>query len=111
MDNEKKTQIRKDFRDEVNMQPKEIEDWLETESSKSVGQENSDASDTIGRDSAKRIIEIKRKNVDQLDDSDHEHMKKVVGYIRRHSAQKPEGDIKDSNWRYSLMNWGYDPCK
>ena len=38
-------------------------------------------------------------------------MNKVVGYINRHLAQKPKGDIEDSNWRYSLMNWGHDPLK
>jgi len=38
-------------------------------------------------------------------------MDKVIGYVHRHTAQKPSGDIEDSNWRYSLMNWGHDPCE
>jgi hypothetical protein len=38
-------------------------------------------------------------------------MKKVVGYIRRHTAQRPTRNIETSNWRYSLMNWGHDPLK
>jgi hypothetical protein len=37
-------------------------------------------------------------------------MRKVVGFIRRHSAQRPE-NIYTSRWRYSLMNWGHDPTK
>jgi hypothetical protein len=29
----------------------------------------------------------------------------------RHKAQKPKGDVENSNWRYSLLNWGHDPIK
>ena len=36
------------------------------------------------------------------------NMRKVVGFIRRHSAQRP-ANIYTSRWRYSLMNWGHDP--
>ena len=38
-------------------------------------------------------------------------MDKVVGYIHRHLAQRPDGDVEDTDWRYSLMNWGHDPLK
>jgi hypothetical protein len=38
-------------------------------------------------------------------------MRKVVGYAHRHLAQRPDGDVSDSAWRYSLMNWGHDPTK
>jgi hypothetical protein len=37
--------------------------------------------------------------------------RKVVGYALRYLAQRPSGDIDESAWRYSLMNWGHDPCK
>ena len=23
----------------------------------------------------------------------------------------PQGDLENSKWRYSLMNWGHDPLK
>ena len=36
---------------------------------------------------------------------------KVVAYARRHLAQRPSGEVSESAWRYSLMNWGHDPCK
>ncbi len=55
-----------------------------------------------------RILEKKRAD---LTDDDYAHMRKVVGYVKRHSAQKPKGDITDTDWRYSLMNWGNDPKK
>ena len=98
-----------EFYDCVNMQPKELEEWLETEESKSVGDD--DSGESTGHKSGRRIVEIKRTNKDDLTDSQWDHMEKVVGYVHRHTAQKPDGDIEDSNWRYSLMNWGHDPMK
>ncbi len=38
-------------------------------------------------------------------------MRKVIGYVHRHLKQRPEGDIEDSRWRKSLMNWGHDPLR
>ena len=29
----------------------------------------------------------------------------------RHLAQRPSGNVTDTPWRYSLMNWGHDPKK
>ena len=48
---------------------------------------------------------------DDYDDDDLKHMAKVVGYVHRHLAQKPDGDVSETPWRYSLMNWGHDPEK
>jgi hypothetical protein len=36
-------------------------------------------------------------------------MRTVVGYVHRHLAQRPDGDVTDTRWRRSLMNWGHDP--
>ena len=107
MDADKKDEVYSDFYDCVNMQPKELEEWLETDESKSVG--DSDGSESTGHKSGRRIVEIKNTKKADLTDSQYEHMQKVVGYIHRHLAQKPSGDIEDSDWRYSLMNWGHDP--
>lgn len=109
MDDDKKDEVYSDFYDCVNMQPKELEDWLETEESKSVG--DSDGGESTGHKSGRRIVEIKNTKKAELTDSQYEHMQKVVGYVHRHNAQKPSGDIEDSDWRYSLMNWGHDPLK
>ncbi len=107
MDADKKDEVYSDFYDCVNMQPKELEEWLDTDESKSVG--DSDGSESTGHKSGRRIVEIKNTKNADLTDSQYEHMQKVVGYIHRHLAQKPSGDIEDSDWRYSLMNWGHDP--
>jgi len=102
------TQVRKDFDEAVNMSPSALEKWLDTDESKSVGQKDGGGEST-GHASGRRIIEIKRKHQDELTESDYSHMAKVAGYVKRHLAQRPDGDISETPWRYSLMNWGHDP--
>ncbi len=94
----------------VNMTATELEKWLDTDESKAVGQK-SGASESTGHESGRRIAKILRTRKSDLSDDDHAHMRKVVGYAKRHLAQRPDGDITDSKWRYSLMNWGHDPTK
>lgn len=105
-----KSEIYDEFYEAVNMSPSELDDWLDTDRSKKVGQDSGNG-ESIGHKSGKKIISIKKKKKDELTDSDYDHMKKVVGYVHRHKAQGPEKDISTSNWRYSLKNWGHDPCK
>lgn len=110
MNQEQKDALR-DFKEAVNMTAKEIEKWLDTEESKKVGFKENDGGESVGHQSGKRIIEILGKKQADYTDEDFAHMKKVVGYVHRHQAQKPDGDISNTNWRYSLMNWGHDPQK
>jgi len=56
-------------------------------------------------------VELLRKKKGELTDDDRAHMSKVVGYVHRHLAQRPDGDVEHTRWRYSLMNWGHDPLK
>ncbi len=103
-------EIWSEWRDLVNMAPKELEDWLDTEESKEVG--DNDGGESTGHKSGRRIVEILRTNKDDLSDDQWQHMSKVVAYIKRHRAQGgPDEDAEHSDWRYSLMNWGHDPCK
>ena len=99
-----------EFHEGVNMTPKELEEWLETDESQSVGQKDG-GGESVGHESGRRIVEILRTKKGDLSDDDVDHMRKVNGYIKRHGAQGPEGDAKESKWRYSLMNWGHDPLK
>ena len=110
MDQDKKQEVYEDFYDHVNMTPSELEDWLETDKSKSVGQDSGDG-ESIGHKSGRKIIDIKRTKKDNLTDSQYEHMQKVNGYVARHLAQRPEGDVSETDWCYSLKNWGHDPVK
>jgi hypothetical protein len=99
-------QVIEEFGEAVNMSRKELEEWLETDESKSVGQGSGESK---GHESGRRIVEILGKNKSDYTDDDIDHMGRVVGYVHRHQAQKPQSDVEDSNWRYSLMNWGHDP--
>ncbi|WDF33872.1 DUF3140 domain-containing protein [Arthrobacter agilis] len=100
------------WKEAVNMSASQLTSWLDTEESRSVGQKESDAGESVGHRSGKRIIEILGTKRDDLTADDVSHMHKVVGYVHRHLAQEPsKEDIESSRWRYSLMNWGHDPLK
>jgi predicted ATP-dependent protease len=102
----------KAFVEVVNMSPAELEKWLETDDSQAVGWTHEGEGEAVGHQSGRRIVEIKRKKKTALTDADYAHMRKVVGYVHRHMAQGgPAEDKAHSKWRYSLMNWGYDPLK
>ena len=92
------------------MPPAEWQEWLETEQSRKVGWKADGREESIGHASGRRIVAIKRKSQGDLTDEDYAHMRKVVGYVARHRAQRPE-NVVTSRWRYSLMNWGHDPLK
>ena len=103
-----KDDIWDEWKELVNMAPAELEKWLDTDESKSVG--DNDGGESTGHKSGRRIVEIRRTNKDDLTDSQWDHMAKVVGYIKRHCSQGgPDKDVENSAWRYSLMNWGHDP--
>jgi len=98
----------------VNLAPAELAEWLDTEQSWSVGDTNTrggSGEESTGHKSGRQILAIKRKKKATLSDDDYRHMRKVIGYVHRHLAQRPFKDIIYSKWRYSLMNWGHDPLK
>ncbi|MET9935220.1 MULTISPECIES: DUF3140 domain-containing protein [unclassified Streptomyces] len=97
------------FDEAVNMTAAQMEKWLDTEESKSAGQ--GDGGESVGHASGRRIVELLRTRKADLDDDDLAHMRKVTGYVHRHVEQRPKGDVTDTRWRHSLMNWGHDPEK
>ncbi|MCI0383082.1 DUF3140 domain-containing protein [Streptomyces sp. CNQ085] len=94
----------------VNLTPKQLQDWLGREESRAAGQHR-DGGESTGHASGRRIVELLRTSKSDLSDDDVAHMRKVSGYIKRHLAQRPSGDVTDTTWRHSLMNWGHDPLK
>lgn len=99
-----------EFRNTINMTAAELEKWLKTDQSRQVGQKSGDKEST-GHSSGRRIVSILRGKKSDLTDDDYAHMRKVIGYAKRHLKQRPSGDVSESRWRYSLMNWGHDPTK
>ena len=113
-DSDEADEIRKEFDDKVNMTKSEIEQWLDTDESKSVGQSGGAGGETVGRDSAKRIVKILDKKKGDLTGEDLAHMKKTNSYIARHLKQKPDhskDELREMDWTYSLKNWGHDPLR
>ena len=106
-----KAEICKTFFKLVNLPPRELEDWLKTDESKRVGYKDHEGDESVGHESGRHIIRIQHKTREEYSEADYAHMRKVIGYIHRHLAQEPKRNLEESNWRYSLMNWGHDPCK
>ncbi|PHK96309.1 DNA-binding protein [Pseudoroseomonas rhizosphaerae] len=100
----------------VNMTPAALRKWLATNESQSVGMTSEGEKVTakgqgeaVGHQMGGRILEIKARKQAELTDNDLADMRKVIGYVHRPGKQRPGGDVTDTRWRHSLMNWGHDP--
>jgi hypothetical protein len=113
MDDEQRKDVRRRFADAVNMEPADLRSWLRTDASKSVGwpKDRAPGVESVGHASGRRILKLLRTSAGALTEDDYAHMRKVAGYVARHLKQRPRGDVSDTRWRYSLMNWGHDPLK
>jgi len=108
----------REFRTVVTMTPAALEKWLQSDESRSVGMtaegERVTAAgqgQSVGHHMGERILQLKRQAQATLTDDDYADMRKVIGYVHRHMAQRPAGNVGDTRWRKSLMNWGHDPLK
>ena len=101
----------KEFQEAVNMTASELEHWLETDQSKEVGQKQDGEGESTGHQSGRHIVELLQAKKEDYSTGDYAQMRRVVSYVHRHLAEKPSGDISETRWRYSLMNWGHDPLK
>jgi hypothetical protein len=104
-------QVVKEFKKVVNMTSRQLEKWLASDESKEVGWTSEGQTESGGHQSGRRIIKLLGKKKADYTKRDYQHMQKVVGYVHRHMAQRPKGNIREAPWRYSLMNWGHDPAK
>ena len=108
----------REFRRVVNMTPASLRKWLDSDESKSVGMTSdgekvsgTGQDEAVGHRMGRTILELLDRKAADLDDDDHAAMRKVVGYVHRHAKQRPDGDVTDTRWRKSLMNWGHDPLR
>ena len=111
MTNEELQRISLQFQEVVNLSDLELEAWLRTDESRAVGFKPSGSGESVGHASGRRIVRLLRLRDEELDEDDYRHMRTVVGYVHRHLAQRPRGDVGDTRWRHSLMNWGHDPLR
>jgi hypothetical protein len=103
--------IIEDFHQVVNMSPQQLSRWLETADSQAVGQQQDNGAESTGHKSGPHIVELLKRDESQYSEDEIAHMRKVVSYVRRHSAQRPQADREDTRWRFSLINWGHDPSR
>ena len=101
-----RAKVRRNFAQCVNMTADDLEVWLQTPESSKVGWKPG-GGESVGHASGRRIAALLRSE-SPPNDEELLFMRKVVGFVRRHSAQEPANPVT-SRWRYSLMNWGHDP--
>ncbi len=113
-----KAQMRAAYREAVNMTHAELRRWLDTGGSRSVGMtqgggrvRDADGEEAVGHWTGREILALHELHQDRYGDAEYDLMRKVTGYVHRHTAQRAHGDVADSRWRQSLMNWGHDPLK
>ena len=118
LDAEERRNIARDFKSVVNMSPAALRSWLETPESQTVGMTHQGekvtkpgGGEAVGHEMGRHILDLRAKKAGELDDEDYAAMRKVVGYVHRHMKQRPDGDVTETRWRKSLMNWGHDPLK
>ena len=73
--------IRAQFSEAVNMTASELEKWLDSDESQSVGQKGGGSGESTGHESGRRIVELLHTKKADLTDDDLAHMKKVHGYV------------------------------
>ncbi len=100
--------IEREFQRAVNMTPASLSKWLKSKDSKAMAGRRNAPSDHW---SGLRVLEIKKKKLGDRTPQDYSHMRKVIAYVARHGARRPEGDARNTPWRHALMNWGHDPLK
>ncbi len=113
-----KADIAREFSHVVNMTPAALRKWLDGDESRSVGMTSggekvsgTGEDEAVGHRMGRAILDLLAKKKADLDDDDYAAMRKVVGYVHRHGKQRPAGDVTDTRWRKSLMNWGHDPLR
>jgi hypothetical protein len=109
-------EVAREFKSLMNMTPSALKSWLATRDSKGVGMTHDGEkvtqpgdTESVGHEMGRRILSLHAKKAADLDEDDYAAMRKVIGYVHRHMKQRPHGDVTDTRWRKSLMNWGHDP--
>ncbi len=105
---EEKEEIYYNFLDIVNMSYREIEHWLFSPEAQSMGQK-SISDEPINLEVGIRTLSMISKEVPDLFQHDYVQMQRSIERIHTELAKRPEGEIKNSAWRYNLMFWGHDP--
>jgi hypothetical protein len=93
----------------VNIPPPALEEWLTTAASDSVGTRPDGHRHSVGQLAGLRTLELLDAPGHDWSESDLAHARRTIGFVKRHRAQWPRGDVSGRRWRHALRNWGHDP--
>jgi len=119
---EEKDSLYKEWSKLVNMSPKELEDFIDSDEGKEAGlsrKESGKAGSSggkikSGRDSARAIVRMLQRKKDSWKDNDWEWAKRQVNFINRMKGAKGsmrEPDGKPTRKLLALKIWGHNPEK
>ena len=75
-------QVMQEFDEAMKMSGRELEEWLQTQESREVGQKDG-GSESRGHESGRRIVEILEKDREDYTEDDVSHRRDVVGYVHQ----------------------------
>jgi len=119
---EEKDAIYKEWSKLVNMSPKELSDFIDSEEGEEAGLSRKEAGKAgseggkikSGRDSARAIVRMLKRKKETWTDNDWEWAKRQINFINRMSGAKGklrEPDGKPTRKLLALKIWGNDPEK
>ncbi|MBB5938456.1 DUF3140 domain-containing protein [Streptomyces zagrosensis] len=97
-----------EFHAVVNMNSRELSDWLMTQS---AGQDAEALPDQAGTDDGRRVLEILGKRRVDLAEDDLRIMRKVIDTVTSERGTDLEPTAGEASWRHRLMTLGHDPLK
>jgi hypothetical protein len=93
VDPQERDEARAEFERSVNMTGGELSRWLETEESRSVGWKE-DGGESVGHEMGRRILELKGKRRDDLDEEDVERMQGHFVRLLESISASPDARLK-----------------
>jgi hypothetical protein len=105
-----------EFHAVVNMNSRELADWLRLEAADEQGAEVQPHK-PVSRDAAargstgERVLHILSQRKADVDAADVAVMREVIDLVRSERGEELEPTAGDADWRHRLMSVGHDPLK
>ena len=97
-----------DFHRVVNMNSRELREWLQTES---AGENADGLPEDAGDPTGQQVVAVMSKRKQDLTDDDIAVMRDVVDTITAERGADMDTKAGDTAWRHRLMSLGHDPLK
>lgn len=90
-------EVVREFAEAVDLTPAQLEDWLQTEESRSVGAKDDAQDESTGHAMGRQIVELLHKRKADYGDEGYQRMREVTGSVHRHLAPpvpSPPDDLR-----------------